>query len=184
MVQWDTKYKPENFQDMGHCVIQYPTNRKPAQSLQENAITVFGPRLYNSLPKYLRDIESVKTKKKIKSQLDKFLEDIPDDPKMPNYVTGAGSNSFLDHLIRSRPFDKALSSDGSRNIPRWWSPRLGHRALLAASKPLQVSSMGKKRVIICIANLLPKRTRRTHGYRQLLCFDKHELYAQSQRNTR
>ena len=43
------------------CVIPYPTNRKPAQSLQEKAITVFGPRLYNSLPKYLRDIESVKT---------------------------------------------------------------------------------------------------------------------------
>ena len=48
-----------------HCgtqfIIQYPTNRNPAQSLQKNAITVFGPRLYNSLPKYLRDIESVKT---------------------------------------------------------------------------------------------------------------------------
>ena len=44
------------------CVIQYPTNRNPAQSLQENALTVFiGPRLYNSLPKYLREIESVKT---------------------------------------------------------------------------------------------------------------------------
>ena len=36
------------------CVIQYPTNRNPAQSLQENTITVFGPRLYNSLPNYLR----------------------------------------------------------------------------------------------------------------------------------
>ena len=32
------------------CVIQYPTNRNTAQSLQENEITVFGPRLYNSLP--------------------------------------------------------------------------------------------------------------------------------------
>ena len=36
------------------CVIQYPTNRNPAQSLQENAITVFGPRLYTQLPHYLR----------------------------------------------------------------------------------------------------------------------------------
>ena len=42
-------------------VIKYPTNRKPEQSLQENAITLFWPRLYNSLPKYLIDIESVKT---------------------------------------------------------------------------------------------------------------------------
>ena len=45
------------------CVIQYPTNRNPGQSLQEDAITVFGPGLYISLPKYLRDIESVKTEK-------------------------------------------------------------------------------------------------------------------------
>ena len=44
-----------------HCVIQYPTNRNPTQSLQENAIAVFGPRLYNSLPKYRRDIEIIKT---------------------------------------------------------------------------------------------------------------------------
>ena len=50
-------------QDMEHsyCVIQYPTNRNPAQFHQAIAITVFGPRLYNSLPKYLRDIERVKT---------------------------------------------------------------------------------------------------------------------------
>ena len=52
--------------------IQYPTNRNPAQSLQDNAITVFGPRLYNSLPKYLRYIESVKTEN-FKFELDKFL---------------------------------------------------------------------------------------------------------------
>ena len=83
------------------CVIQYPINRNPAQSLQENAITVFGPRLYNSLPKYLRDIESVKTKK-FKFELDIFLELIPDDPKMPNYcmsphqeATASSTSSFI-----------------------------------------------------------------------------------------
>ena len=54
------------------CVIQYPTNINPAQSLEENAITVFGPRPNNSLPKYLGDIESVKTEK-FKFELDKFL---------------------------------------------------------------------------------------------------------------
>ena len=41
--------------------IQYPTNRNPAESLQENALTVFGLGSYKSLPKYLRDIESIKT---------------------------------------------------------------------------------------------------------------------------
>ena len=74
------------------CVIQYPTNRNPAQSLQENAIAAFGPRLYISLPKYPRDIESVNTEK-FKFELDKFLELIPEEPKMPDYVTASGSNS-------------------------------------------------------------------------------------------
>ena len=101
---------PNNDYTMGHkiqsrkhsrhgtqCVIQYPTSRNPAQSLQENAITAFGPRLYNSLPKYLIDIKSVKTQK-FKFELDKFLELIPDKPKMTNYVTASGSNCILDQL--------------------------------------------------------------------------------------
>ena len=83
------------------CIIQYPTNRNPAQSLQENTITVFGPRLYNSLPKYLSDIESVKTEK-FKSELERFLELILDKPKMPNYVTASGSNSILNQLTHLR----------------------------------------------------------------------------------
>ena len=83
------------------CVVQYPTKRTPAQSLQENSITVFGPRLFNSLPKYLRDIECVKTEK-FKFELDKLLDTIPDQPKMPNYVTASGSNSFLDQLTHLR----------------------------------------------------------------------------------
>ena len=83
------------------CVIQSPTNRNLAQSLQENAITVFEPRLYILLPKYLKDIESVKTEK-FKFELDKFLDLIPDQIKMPNYVTASGSNSILDQLTRLR----------------------------------------------------------------------------------
>ena len=96
------KIKTRKHQRHGtQCVIQYPTNRNPAQSLQENAMKVFGPRLCNSLPKYLRDIESVKTEK-FKFELDKFLELIPDVPKMPNYVTASGSNSILDQLTHLR----------------------------------------------------------------------------------
>ena len=76
-------------------------NRNPAKFLQENGITVFGPRLHNSLLKYLRGIESVKTEK-FKFELDKFLEFIPVEPKMPNYVTASGSNSILDQLTHLR----------------------------------------------------------------------------------
>ena len=51
--------------------------------------------------KYLPDIESVKTEK-FKFELDKFLELIPDEPKIPNYVTASGSNSILDQLTHLR----------------------------------------------------------------------------------
>ena len=70
MAQWDTKYKPGS---MEHSVYNpVPDQQKPSTITTSNAITVFGPRLYNSLPKYLRDIESVKTEK-FKFELDKFL---------------------------------------------------------------------------------------------------------------
>ena len=62
---------------------------------------MFGPRLYNSLRKYLRDIENVKIEK-FKFELHKFLELIPDEAKMPNYVTAARSNSILDQLAHRR----------------------------------------------------------------------------------
>ena len=70
------------------------------------------PRLYNLLPKYLRDIESVKTEK-FKFELDKFLEFIPEGPKMPNYVTASGSNSILDQLTHLR----AQGTDQSGGVP-------------------------------------------------------------------
>ena len=92
-------------------------NRNPAQSLQENAITVFGPQLNQLVAKYLRDIESVITEK-FKFELDKFLDTIPDQPKMSNYVTASGSNSILDQLTHLR----------AQGIYQWWSPRLGHGA--------------------------------------------------------
>ena len=43
------------------------------------------------------------------------------------------------HRIRKQYHPRpAHSSEGSRNLPQWWSPRLSHGAVLAASKPLQV----------------------------------------------
>ena len=82
------------------CVIQYPTNKNPVQSHQENAITVCGPRLHNSWPKYLRH-RSDKTEK-FKFEFDRFLGLIPDQPKMPIYVITAGRNSILDQLTHLR----------------------------------------------------------------------------------
>ena len=63
--------------------------------------TVFGPQLYNSLPKYLRDIESVKTEK-FKFELDKFLELIPGNPKCPTICNRIRKHSILDQLTHLR----------------------------------------------------------------------------------
>ena len=134
------KIKTRNHPRHGtQCVIQYPTNRNPSQSLQENAITVFGHRLYNSLPKYLRDIETVKTEKFI-FELDKFLELIHDQPKMPNYDTAAGSNSILDQLTHLRA-QGIYQSGGILDSATESTPRAktAHETVLAASKPLQVT---------------------------------------------
>ena len=49
----------------------------------------------------MRDIESVRNDKFI-FELDNFLELIPDEPKMPKYVTASGSNRILDQLTHLR----------------------------------------------------------------------------------
>ena len=88
--------------------VDYPINKIPTQSLQENAITVFWPRLYNSLPKYLRDIESAKTEK-LKFEFDRFLELISDVPKNAQLCL---RNKKQQHYCQD------VSSEGSRNLPR------------------------------------------------------------------
>ena len=72
----------------------------------------------------MKDIESVKTEK-FKFEVDKFLELILDEPKMPNYVTAARRNSILDQQshLRAQGICQGLS----------------HWAGLDASKPPQVS---------------------------------------------
>ena len=67
------------------CVIQYPTNRNPSQSPSRKCNNCIWASVVQLVAKYLRKIESIKTKK--------FLELIPYEP---NYVTAAGSNSILD----------------------------------------------------------------------------------------
>ena len=46
--------------------------------------------------------ETLKVLKLKNLSLTKFLELIPDQPKMPNYVTTSGSNSILDQLTHLR----------------------------------------------------------------------------------
>ena len=93
-------------------VIQYPTNTNPAQSLQENAITVFGARLYNSLPKFLRDIESVKTEIS-EFELDKnFWSSFLISQKCPTMSPHqeATASSTSSHIWGLKEFTKVVES--------------------------------------------------------------------------
>ena len=73
-------------------VIEYPINRNPAHAFQENVTTAFGHRLYNSLPKYLRDVRSVKTEN-FKLKVDKFLELILNEHNTPRQERTASLSS-------------------------------------------------------------------------------------------
>ena len=81
------------------CII--PTLKRDAtqriQNLRESSLAVHGARLFNCLPKNLRDMsgQSIDT---FKRNLDKFLRFVPDEPLVPGYTAmrKTDSNSLLD----------------------------------------------------------------------------------------
>ena len=90
------------------------------RGLKERYFTCVGPRLFNSLPRILR--EDYSTLQTFKSHLDLYLEKIPDQPVLAGYATpnysmnGRQSNSLID-WIRNRDdlkdyVPKTLSSSG------------------------------------------------------------------------
>ena len=83
------------------CVIP-ATSRTALKSLtthREGSFCINGPRLFNCLPKQIRDLTGVELSK-FKEKLDEFLTNIPDEPLCCGY-TGfrkAESNSLL-HMV-------------------------------------------------------------------------------------
>ena len=83
------------------CCVPPPSGTSRFSSLYENSLAVNGPKLFNVMPQYIRDITncSVNT---FKSNLDKFLCTIADQPSIPGYIGGNnqlhGSNSLIDVL--------------------------------------------------------------------------------------
>ena len=67
------------------------------QNLREASLSVRGQKLFNTLPKHLRDMRDCK-KEAFKSALDQYLGTIPDEPHIQGYVQmrRADSNSLLD----------------------------------------------------------------------------------------
>ena len=84
--------------------------RGKIQTLREASFQIHGPRIFDSLPKSVRSTTNV-TVEEFKSSLDKFLEKLPDEPKVGNYVpsacnilTASPTNSIIDlaKTVRAR----------------------------------------------------------------------------------
>ena len=72
----------------------------PAISPLFNAPMNKAKRLFNALPKSIRNITSPTSVNSFKNSLDKFLKSIPDEPSVPSYVCQrpANSNSIIDQI--------------------------------------------------------------------------------------
>ena len=83
------------------CVVPRPTTTASAevQRLKEGSFCVNGPKLFNSLPKSLRNLKDVDLSV-FKRKLDQYLSTVADEPQCPGYTAGrrAESNSLI-HMI-------------------------------------------------------------------------------------
>jgi hypothetical protein len=84
------------------CVIP-PLNYRAIARVKRQKEASFahnGPRLFNSLPRELRDFEG--SLNSFKSKLDIFLKKVADQPALPHYVQGAEGNSIPAQLTYYR----------------------------------------------------------------------------------
>ena len=67
------------------------------KSIREDSFFVHSVKLFNSLPREIRDLKGCKIEK-FKRELDKFLLELPDAPLIPGYTASSlvGSNSIVD----------------------------------------------------------------------------------------
>ena len=84
------------------CKVPITHGRQAVKSLREQSFQMSGPKLFNCLPKYLRDINK-SSKLDFKEQLDLFLATLPDQPHIGdlipnvcNQFTAKPSNSLVD----------------------------------------------------------------------------------------
>ena len=80
-----------------NCVVRV-LNRGSRQNIINGSLSVQGPRLFKCLPRYLRNLTKRSKKVTFKKELDKFLQTVPDEPLIPNYVAlrRAESNSIVE----------------------------------------------------------------------------------------
>ncbi|MEO0405595.1 MAG: hypothetical protein AAF193_12050 [Bacteroidota bacterium] len=74
------------------------------KNIWRDCLSQEGPKLFNALPKFIRNLTSC-TKETFKHHLDQFLNTLPDEPLLPNYLNfrRADSNSvsvMVNHRIQ------------------------------------------------------------------------------------
>ena len=91
-------------------LIKVPKHKSKVQSIQkirETSFQMSGPKLFNQLPRELRDLTKMGVEE-FKQELDKFLQKIPDQPKCPGLTPVAmtpdsvHSNSLLHQVAWAR----------------------------------------------------------------------------------
>ena len=87
------------------CTIPALKGSPAMQNLRDQSFQVTGPRLFNSLPRHIRDTSKA-TVDEFKEKLDKFLAVLPDEPKIGEMIphicdkTSANpSNSLIDVIL-------------------------------------------------------------------------------------
>ena len=81
------------------CVVPHVKSAAPArvQSLRFASLSINGPRLFNAMPKFIRNIRGCATNA-FKSALDNYLKCVPDEPRVRRLIPFCtkSSNSLLD----------------------------------------------------------------------------------------
>ena len=83
-----------------HCIKVAQYNRRAPDAVRqakEASLPVHGARVFNLLPRHLRDI-STGTVDQFKNQLDIWLQTIPDQPTVPGRQRAALTNSLIDQV--------------------------------------------------------------------------------------
>ena len=81
-------------------VVPHLVPRKACASVRrarESSLAVKGARIYNLLPAWIRTLNDVSVER-FKSELDRFLSGVPDQPTCPGRQRAAATNSHLDQL--------------------------------------------------------------------------------------
>ena len=88
--------------------------RQHVNTLRDNSFSTNGPRLFNLLPKELKEIDSLPL---FKRHLDQFLKNFPDTPPTPGYVA-LNNNSLLDWAAcGSLRYSGGYTTEGAAALP-------------------------------------------------------------------